>query len=402
MPARDRTAYDVVVVGGGPGGSTAAYQLQQFGHDVLLIDRETFPRDKLCGGLITYKTLRLLDRVFDESESHLVDEGILNFGADEYAAYFNDDLVLRDSIDVPFYFAKRFEYDEFLHDRAVEAGVDTHLGDGVSRIDIEGSTVETTDGETFTADYIVGADGASSRIRSQLADEGLVDTSGWRKNLAIAAEAYVPRDAIDVDIDYPMLHFGVLDWGYGWVFPNTDRLLVGVGGLNAKNDRGFRRILDDYFDLLGFDYDPDTVKGHPIPFGNYLDRPAHGNVLLVGDAAGTVDAITGEGIFYAQRSGELAAWAIDRAESGTTAAVADDYTDMLHEYVHPELHHSKQARLFIWGGPQFPRRLAMKAWFALLSDPSVELVHGIRIYDLLRRRGDVMHETLPGGTPRPT
>ncbi|MFB6188236.1 MAG: geranylgeranyl reductase family protein [Halobacteriaceae archaeon] len=301
MKADDQSEYDVIVVGSGPGGSTAAYQLQQFGYDVLLIDEKTFPRDKLCGGLITYKTLQLLSRVFNQNKEELLENGILDFGATEYAAYFNDDLVKREEIDVPFYFAKRFEYDEFLHNQAVASGVEPHLGDGVRSVDVDAGEVTTANGERFSADYIIGADGATSRVREKLSKMGLVDTSGWNKNLAIAAEAYVPRDEVDYNVDYPLLHFGVLNWGYGWVFPNTDRLLIGVGGLNYKNDTGFRDILDDYFQVLGLDYNPETVKGHPIPFGNYLSNPAHDNVLLIGDAAGTVDAITGEGIFYAQR-----------------------------------------------------------------------------------------------------
>lgn len=388
--------YDVVVVGSGPAGSTTAYQLQQFGYDVLIIDQETFPRDKLCGGLITYKTTQLLSRVYGSDVDELLEEGILDFAADEYAAYFNDDRVIREKIDVPFYFAKRFDYDGWLHDKAVEAGVDAHLGDGVRSVDVDAGSVETASGRTFNADYVVGADGATSRVRQQLSDEQLVDTSGWNENLAIAVEAYVPRDAVDLSVDYPLLHFGVLNWGYGWVFPNSDRLLVGVGGLNYKNETGFRELLEEYFDLLQISYSSDDVKGHPIPFGNYLDYPAHDRVLLVGDAAGTVDAITGEGIFYGHRSGELAAWAIKQTDSGDVAeTTADYYVSLLKDHVHPELHDSKRARLLIWGGPQLPRRLAMKAWFSLFDEQSIELVHGVRIYRYLRQNGDVVHESVP-------
>jgi len=396
MTAESRSSYDVVVVGSGPGGSTAAYQLREFGYDVLLVDEQTFPREKLCGGLITHKTRRLLSRVFDLTEAELLESGVLDFGAEEFAVYFDDDRLVLEDVDVPFYFAKRFEYDEFLHDRAVAAGVDTHLGDGVRSVDVEAGEVETASGETFAGEFVVGADGVTSRVRRQLVDAGLVDATGWRENLAIAAEAYVPREAVDFDVDYPLLHFGVLNWGYGWVFPNSDRLLVGVGGLNYENETGFREILSEYFDVLGLDYEPETVKGHPIPFGNYLDAPAHGDVLLVGDAAGTVDAITGEGIFYAQRSGELAAWAIDRAASGAVSeSAAEDYVSLLEAYVHPELHDSKLTRPLIWAGPTYPTRLAMRAWFSLFGDPSAELVQGIRIYNFLRRKGDVMHETVP-------
>ncbi|MFB6187733.1 MAG: NAD(P)/FAD-dependent oxidoreductase, partial [Halobacteriaceae archaeon] len=254
---------------------------------------------------------------------------------------------------------------------------------------ISNSEVVTKGGYQFSANYIIGADGATSRVRQELSDKGIVDTSNWNKNLAIAAEAYIPREEVDIDVDYPLLHFGVLNWGYGWVFPNTDRLLVGVGGLNRKNKKGFREI-------LGINLDPEIVKGHPIPFGNYINSPAYNNILLIGDAAGTVDAITGEGIFYAQRSGELAAWAIKQSESSIDDHKPSEYyISHLEDHIHPELRDSKRTRLFIWGGPQYPRYLAMKAWFSLFSEPSVELVHGIRIYNLLRKKGHEVHESIP-------
>jgi len=391
--ARPEREYDAIVVGSGPGGATAARQLCALGCDVLVIDRAEFPREKLCGGLLTDKTVHLLERVFGADVGALHDRGVVDFRADEYAAYFDDERVVREPIDTPFYFVDRAEYDAYLHRAAVRAGADTHLGDGVRRVDPAAGTVETVDGERFSARYLVGADGASSRVRTQLADWGLIDDDGWSDDLAIAVEAYVPREETALDLAHPVLHFGILEWGYGWVFPNTDRLVIGVGGLNEKTDRSFRAVLDEYLDLLGVDRDPDVVNGHPIPFGNYLARPGHGRTLLVGDAAGTADAISGEGIFYAQRTGELAAHAIAADAADTTAA--ERYVAAYREYVAPELRGSRLARVPIWAGPKAPRKLAMKLWFAGFSEPTVELIHGERIYRLLRPRGDRVHRGVP-------
>lgn len=343
---------------------------------------------------MTYKTLQLLSRVFDKSEDELFDTGILNYRSDKYAAYFGDNKIVYEDIDFPFYFVKRNEYDNFLHNFAVEEGADTHLGDPVSDVDVSSNIVLTKGGREFSADYIIGADGSTSRVRRSLSEEGYINTTGWKENLAIGTEAYVPREAVDIDPDYPLLHFGVLDWGYGWVFPNTNRLLIGVGGLNNKNDANFRQILSEYFDVLGIDYSPDIIKGHPIPFGNYIDFPAYENTLLIGDAAGTVDAISGEGIFYAQRSGELAAYAIAQAEENEESP-ATTYVSYLKDYVHPEMKHSKRTRLLIWAGPEQPRSLAMKVWFPLLSSRIVDVIHGKRIYKYLRSKGEEMHESTP-------
>ena len=77
MPAS--TVYDVIIAGGGPAGSTAGYILSKAGLNVLIIDKSNFPRKKLCGGLITYKTIRLLERVFGETASSLDEKGIIDF-----------------------------------------------------------------------------------------------------------------------------------------------------------------------------------------------------------------------------------------------------------------------------------------------------------------------------------
>ncbi|MDZ7730872.1 MAG: hypothetical protein U5K37_08180 [Natrialbaceae archaeon] len=108
-----------------------------------------------------------------------------------------------------------------------------------------------------------------------------------------------------MNIDHPLIHFGVLEWGYGWVFPNSDRYVVGVGGLNHENEQ-FRSLLEAYLEQLGFE-PAKHVAGHPIPFGNYIDDPSAGCVLLVGDAAGMADPITGEGVLRPanRRAGRL-------------------------------------------------------------------------------------------------
>ena len=80
--------YDVIIVGGGPAGSTAGYLLCNFGFNVIIIDKSNFPRRKLCGGLISYKTLKLLDRIFGETESSLRTKHILNFQSDHYEVFY--------------------------------------------------------------------------------------------------------------------------------------------------------------------------------------------------------------------------------------------------------------------------------------------------------------------------
>ncbi len=104
-------------------------------------------------------------------------------------------------------------------------------------------------------------------------------------------------------------------------------------------------IINTYFEHIGLKESlSPKIYGHPIPFGNYLDKPAYKNILLVGDAAGLADSISGEGIFYAQRSGELATYVIKNINENNSQSVSDSYIEKIQEYVHPEMSHSKKSR----------------------------------------------------------
>lgn len=107
------TDYDVIVAGGGPAGSTAARKLTGLGYDVGVFDRETFPRHKTCGGLLTEKTIALLDRVFDYSANFLRDRNVLDYVSHGYEIHFRDTLLARGRSDLRFFFVKRKTFDEF-------------------------------------------------------------------------------------------------------------------------------------------------------------------------------------------------------------------------------------------------------------------------------------------------
>ncbi len=228
----ERNEYDVIVIGGGPRGATASYQSQNLGFNTLLIYKETFPRHKLCGGLLTNKNIRLLGKVFDETEKSLKEKDIINFSSDKYEAYFKDDLLVEDNIDIPFYFTEREVYDNFLFQNAKKLGVETIEVEGVKEIDVDSIKIVTEDDREFSAEYIIAADGSTSIARKQLIKENKINKTRneWSENLAMGVEAYVPRSKVDINVNHPVIHFGVLNWGYGWIFPNKDKFLIGVGG----------------------------------------------------------------------------------------------------------------------------------------------------------------------------
>jgi flavin-dependent dehydrogenase len=144
-----------------------------------------------------------------------------------------------------------------------------------------------------------------------------------RKHIGFALEMEVPRSAAAGARSDPEIYFGLLPWGYGWVFPKADTLTAGVGGLHRLNPDmrpRFEAFLRQRFGARAVG----KVKGHYIPFGTFREDPAADNILLCGDAAGLVEPITGEGIAFAMQSGALAGRAILQALRAGEATVAAD------------------------------------------------------------------------------
>lgn len=393
-----KTDYDVVVAGAGPAGSTAARKLAELDYDVGVFDRATFPRHKTCGGLLTKKTIDLLERVFGYSAATLQDEGILDYTSRGYELNFRDSPLAKGRSNLQFFFVKRTVFDAFLMKQARDEGADVHEGEGVKDL-LDGSTgIRTTSGRTITADFVIGCDGVHSSIRRALIERDRLDEpdGDWYHNLAMALEAYVDRTDLSRTIDRPIIHLGVINWGYGWVFPHSDRCLIGIGGLRRKNGN-FRDVLDSYRQFLSVEDAEGKVKGHPVPYGNFVFEPYSRNTLLAGDAAGLVDALTAEGIFYAQRTGELAAEAIYQSRKKSTAPGAI-YQRLLDDHVFPEMRGSRLLRPLILGGPERLRTRPLRLFSNFFADQFIELIQGERIYNFFRRRGKFRHRLLTSET----
>lgn len=388
------TDYDVIVAGAGPSGSTAARKLSELGYDVGVFDEATFPRHKTCGGLLTEKTIALLDRVFGYSAQTLQKKGILDYISRGYEVHFRDTPLTKGRSDLRFFFVKREVFDEFLLNEARKSGADVHEGEGVDELLEERTGIQTRTGRTVTADYVIGSDGVHSPIRKQLTESGDLDEpdGNWFHNLAMALEAYVDRDDLPMEIDRPVIHLGAVNWGYGWIFPHSDRCLIGVGGLRRKNGN-FREVLDEYREFLGLGGVNCEIKGHPVPYGNFVFQPYSNNILLSGDAAGLVDALSAEGIFYAQRTGELAAEAIHRSIRDHKAPGAL-YQALLNNHVLPEMRGSQLLRPMFFAGPGSLRRRHLKLLAKFMVNQLLELIHGKRVYNFFKKIGGFRHRLL--------
>jgi len=330
--------YDAIVVGAGPAGASTAYWLGEAGKRVLVLEKERLPRYKPCGGMVPKV---VFDRFpFDFSPVVEREMGRARFrfrDGREVAA----DLPGRPVVTV---MRDRFDYHLLQHARA-------DVRDGCQAVvvkqDEAGVDVETQSGETFSARYLVGADGAYSRVAR---------FAGLRqeKRMGVTIEAEVPADdaLLEEYAETALFLFGVQHWGYLWIFPKAEHLSVGIGTFREKAP-AMKETLRREMGRLGIKVDEARPRGHLLPTYSRHEPLHQGRVLLAGDAAGLVDPLLGEGIRHAVHSGKLAAEAV----------LADDlagYTGRVHQEIGADLLWGKfWARLFYdhpWGSFELAMR----------------------------------------------
>ena len=294
--------YDSIIVGAGPAGSSAAYLLAKAGMRVLLVDKYAFPRNKLCGGLLSGHSQKVFAGIFEESwrpAIEYVSHGISLYNRDSLLNSLNDC--------PPLHLTSRHVFDNYLLELAEKRGAESLQACAVRAVDTSNTTVQLENGKTLQADFIIGADGVLSRVAKSL-HPGAID----KQRLGIGLEIEMPRGMFERDVTLPEIYFGLVRWGYGWVFPKADTLTIGLGGVLSKN--GSMKVLFQEFLQQLFGEIPDfPIKGHYLPFRRYRNAPGKGSILLTGDAAGLVEPITGEGIAFAMQSGRFAAEAILQA-----------------------------------------------------------------------------------------
>lgn len=348
MP-ESQTMYDVLIVGGGPAGATAGYLLSTLGYRVLIVDRACFPRPKLCGGLITHKTVQILESVLGETVGSLEAQNAIIYRSDHCEIFEKDQLVLRIDSVLPLHSLDRRLYDNILLRKAEDAGATVIQGDRVTRIDLNAMQVGTAKGRVLGAGYILGADGANSIVRRELFRAFKIDVQRWQRNMATAVQVSVDRARLPRSVDCPRVYSGFVNWGYAWAIPSKKQVRIGLVGLNRKNARNWSGLLQGFCSALGLRGSvAHRIRGHPIPYGNFVRQPSSGKVALIGDAAGLVDPVSGEGLFYAHKSAELVSQAIHRCATGG-AQLGATYVDLLRSQVYPQLIRAKRARLLEFG-----------------------------------------------------
>jgi len=304
-----KTTHDAIVLGAGPAGSTAARHLARAGARVLLLDKATFPRDKPCGGGLTFRA----DEASDLDLSGVTEREI-------YGVRVSVKLGRRFDRTSPRLLARmtqRRHLDQFLVEQAASAGAEFRDGVAVSALELDGGTARVrTNGDAYASRVLIGADGVNGMTSKAL---GLAP----RSEVAVAYEANLPAGGALMEewSRFIALDLGGIPGGYGWVFPKGDHLNVGVGGWKSVGPtlRGRLSALCAYY---GFD---ETRlfghRGYQLPLRREGATVVRGQAMLAGDAACLVDPLSGEGIWAAFVSGRLAAEEAGRYLAGAVPSL---------------------------------------------------------------------------------
>jgi menaquinone-9 beta-reductase len=361
----------VLVVGGGPAGAAAGYWLAQRGHDVTVIERKTFPREKTCGDGLTPRAVHQLQEMgigsqLDEFHRY---SGLRAMGAGRalelewpsHPVYPNYGYVVR-----------RRDLDAMVAANAVAAGAKLLEGHEavhpiVDRGFVRGATVNRKDGSVvdIRAEFTIVADGANSRFGRAL---GTSRTRDWPYGTAIRTYWESPKHAdpwIESALDVKDRN-GTSMPGYGWIFPVGDGTVnIGVGLLSTFRDFksvNTTHLLDSYARQIAdrWEIDPDRPECRAtsgrIPMGGSVGPKAGPTYLVVGDAAGSVNPFNGEGIDYAYETARMAAEVIHEALTEGDASALQRYPKMLDDEYGQ---YFKVARLFarVIGRPALMREL---------------------------------------------
>jgi geranylgeranyl reductase family protein len=297
------TIWDAIIVGAGPSGCAAAYDLAGDGHSVLLLDKAEFPRPKACAGGLTRKTLQALRYSVTPVIRAERDAITIEKNPAERMPVRSRTPVCAMTV--------RQELDDFCLRQAMAAGARFERIVPITGVSESADEVCVHAGaKTFRGRFLVGADGVHSQVRQ------FAGSAKWfRRGFALEANVRI-GNAASAEVVFDL---NPVRGGYGWVFPKGDHVNVGLYCID-NSEKLNRERLTTY---IGSRYGPVPAEqfiGQYLGFGAEHAEPSSSRIFLVGDAGGFADPLTGEGIYGAVVSGQAAAWAIARHLRGRAAA----------------------------------------------------------------------------------
>jgi len=288
--------FDTVIIGGGPSGSACGITLKKHNASCCIIDRKKFPRNKLCAGLLTTKTQQVIFDLLSPMNKEDILKDITFAEEKHFKLYNKEELLIDVELTPGMQLVNRIQFDNYLLDYYKKLGGTTFEGEAVKDINFETKEVTLLNEQIIRYKYLVAADGANSIVGKY--------SHHQKSENALCAEINIGRE--DLDIHGIKAYFNIVPDSYAWVFSKGKQISIGMVKLPGK-EFNLLNTFSGFLKQLGLNPEKYQTKGAMLPFGNYLTDPTYGNsVLFVGDAGGFVEPLTGEGIYYALKTGSLA------------------------------------------------------------------------------------------------
>lgn len=360
---------DIIVVGRGPAGLICSEKLSSYGLNVLVLDDRAEPNiDKPCGGMLTERALH--EFALDDSILEREIWGVRV--AYREGESFNIDYNERVGGNV-----HRTKLGKYLAQKAISAGAEVRSKERVKKLKVQQDYVELSISETVKTKMVVGADGANSFIKN------LLNPTEDRSSLGFCVQYLMSMKPELIDERFGRrneFYYGgdVSPFGYAWIFPKRDCIAVGVGALLSKVEENLKNYLENF------------VNKHPVaskklegakvirfdaalvPLSGLTSKIYSDRIVLLGDAAGTVSPITGEGMYYSMKSGEIAAEVINNAfqKNNYGEKVLSDYQKKLKKQIGSDL------KWGVWLKNYFLKGQSSKAGSGIMSDKSMQKLIG--------------------------
>lgn len=392
-------AYDVLVVGMGPAGATAAYELSRAGMTVLGLDKQAHPRYKVCGGGLSVRIDQILESDFQAVIEHTI------YGIQ--FTYRGEKPFLIESSRPIAYMVMRDRFDYFLLEKARRAGTEVHEDERAIEFHELPDWVEViTDKGRYRAKVLIGADGANSVVAQRLFPERRM-----RRMPTLESEIGIGQTPVYPGEGKVLIDLGATDRGYAWIFPKKERLSIGVAEFRgrAASPKGiFERFVHDEKGLATL-----TVPqpcGHPLPL--YSSRNGalgmaaptalvRHRALLVGDAGHLVDPLFGEGIYYAVRSGQMAAASVLGSFHDRQRSLLD-YELAVNREIYPEFRIASRLARIVYTVPRLCHRLmhrsqeVMKLYYDVLQGRETYQTFFLKAKGLIKASfRELLREALP-------
>jgi geranylgeranyl reductase family protein len=316
--------HDVIVVGAGPAGATLAYELAKRGIGVLVLEKEKLPRYKCCAGGVTSKAAKLLDFDISEVAEDVIHEISFTFNlSSPYLGQHSQPLI---------YTVMRDVFDHLLVQRARQVGAAFMDGQKVTQIQVSADWVEiSTADNIFRSQLVAGADGVYSVVAKELGMGRRIEYL-----VGIGSEIVVPKEELAKWKSRVQIDLGCIPEGYAWVFPKRNHLSIGVGCL-ASRAKDLHVHHQKFLNSLNMgSYTITMSSSHLIPTCTKGRLVWQNKALLLGDAAGFADPLTGEGIYNAIQSAQLAAPVIENSLAHNKVKL-EDYQEAVDEKIMSEL-----------------------------------------------------------------